>query len=191
MCALLSAAIGNILVLTKVVALWENDRVRDHLEYRMSPLTCLIADPFALVRVIHYSVWLIHNGLLNMDWYKYLYVTRSSERVVISCHAASISYEPLLSMCVLTRAHPLLIPAWAAPLVFEVLILVTTYWNAVDRPRRITESLASTLRKDGMTLYAIMAILRVFSLALVATQDARLVLLSVLFVFRFLCRVVC
>jgi hypothetical protein len=85
-------------------------------------------------------------------------------------------------MCILERGSALLIPAWSAPLLFELTVIAVTTWNAVDRPRQIGEGLASTLRMDGLFFFVIMAILRTFQVIMVSTRQARLTLIGVLFV---------
>jgi hypothetical protein len=60
-------------------------------------------------------------------------------------------------MCVATKTSKWLIPAGVAPLVFEILVLAATCWNAVDRPRSANMSLRSTLVSDGLTFFVVRA----------------------------------
>jgi hypothetical protein len=48
-----------------------------------------------------------------------------------------------------------LIPPWAAPLVFELLVLGATCWNAIDRPRSGDMPLRHVLHRDGITFFLV------------------------------------
>jgi hypothetical protein len=39
-------------------------------------------------------------------------------------------------------------------MVFEITVLGSTCWNAIDRPRNSSQPLARTLRHDGILLFA-------------------------------------
>jgi hypothetical protein len=90
-------------------------------------------------------------------------------------------------MCILQRGSVLLTVAWSFPLFFDLVVVAMTAWNAVDRSRLLDQPLASALRKDGMVFFIVMAVLRIVPLALLATLQARLTLLTVLFVVSVLC----
>jgi hypothetical protein len=90
-------------------------------------------------------------------------------------------------MCILQRGSVLLAVAWSFPLLFDLVVVAMAAWNAMDRPRVLDQPLASALRKDGMVFFIIMAALRIVPLALLATLQARLTLLTVLSVVSLLC----
>jgi hypothetical protein len=87
-------------------------------------------------------------------------------------------WSPLLSMCVVTRASPLTIAAWGAPLVFELVVLVALVWNALDRPRTSHTPLTRALLADGIIHFGFIACLRVMQVALAAAGPPRLVPLT-------------
>jgi hypothetical protein len=69
--------------------------------------------------------------------------------------ADSITWNPLVNMCNLSQSSYLVIPAWAAPLAFELLVLAALLWNNIDRPRGMEVKLAQALHEDGIMFYVV------------------------------------
>jgi hypothetical protein len=81
-------------------------------------------------------------------------------------------------MCVVSKASPLAITAWAAPFVFELVVLVALIWNVLDRPRTSQTPLARALLADGVIYFGVIACLRAMQLVLAAAGPPRLFLLT-------------
>jgi len=77
-------------------------------------------------------------------------------------------------MCVTTASTPLLIGVWASPvsgshllaltdiidvgrlkMIFEVLVLIATCWNALDRPTDGNMALIKSLQRDGIVFFLV------------------------------------
>ncbi|KAF8070273.1 hypothetical protein FPV67DRAFT_1008890 [Lyophyllum atratum] len=96
---------------------------------------------------------------------------------------SAISYSPFLSMCVISRTSPLLVAVWSSPALFEILVLTSTAWNAISRPRNAQLPLVRALHRDGLTFFMALTILRMVNLSLAITFRPELVLLAVFFVW--------
>ncbi|EGN99615.1 hypothetical protein SERLA73DRAFT_134913 [Serpula lacrymans var. lacrymans S7.3] len=94
-----------------------------------------------------------------------------------------IEYSTIAKMCAVTNTSPALIAVWAAPLLFELVVLAFTVVNAIARPRRANLMLVKALRRDGIMFFIAIACLRILNLALAATRKSALVLLAVYFVW--------
>jgi hypothetical protein len=91
---------------------------------------------------------------------------------------AAFTWDPVLSMCVARDTSAWFIPASAAPLVFELLVLGATCWNAVDRPRSAHMGLGRALQRDGIAFFVVLTLARATNLALVSAQRPALVMLA-------------
>lgn len=94
-----------------------------------------------------------------------------------------IRYNDFAQMCVITTATHWLIGVWASPMLFEVLVLLLTSWNAFDRPRMASLRLASALHRDGMTFFMALTTLRALNLALAITNKPSVMVIAVFFVW--------
>ncbi|GLB37230.1 hypothetical protein LshimejAT787_0402810 [Lyophyllum shimeji] len=95
----------------------------------------------------------------------------------------AISFSPVLSMCVVSRTSPLMVAVWASPALFEILVLTSTAWNAISRPRDARFPLVRALHRDGLTFFMALTILRMVNLSLATTFRPELVLLAAFFVW--------
>lgn len=85
------------------------------------------------------------------------------------CAVASVHWSDVVHMCVLTDTTTTYIAVWASPvcetcnhsqlslthlleqITFEILVLVSTVWNALDRPRGAGQRFIKALYRDGIT----------------------------------------
>jgi hypothetical protein len=112
---------------------------------------------------------------------------------------AGMTWNPIVNTCIVARVDPLMIATAAAPLAFELLMLVCICLNAFDRPRAVGVSLRHDLYHDGIVFFLvcicffpaidvdlltmtsqISAILRSVQLAMVTTLDPALGMLGIL-----------
>ncbi|KZT20289.1 hypothetical protein NEOLEDRAFT_1141009 [Neolentinus lepideus HHB14362 ss-1] len=65
-----------------------------------------------------------------------------------------VIYEPqLYHTCIVTK-RPRFLPAiWASQVAFDIYIVMATFLNAADRPRRIQSQLVSSLYRDGLVYF--------------------------------------
>ncbi|TFK75301.1 hypothetical protein BDN72DRAFT_832163 [Pluteus cervinus] len=149
-----------------------------------STISLATANLLVLLRVA--SLWEkdpVATKLLGVGFVLSTLSTFSSMVVALSRVYTSIQYFSVASMCVLIQTTDVLIVAWSCPLVFEVVVLLSTFWNAVSKPRDAQLPLARALHRDGMLVFLSLATLRVVNLALAATRRIDLVLLLVFFVW--------
>jgi hypothetical protein len=71
---------------------------------------------------------------------------------------------------------------WAAPLVFELIVLGALVWNVLDRPRVTSTTIARSLRNDGAMYYMSIATMRAIQTGLLATGKPRYFMLTNTFV---------
>ncbi|KAF5351984.1 hypothetical protein D9756_007380 [Leucocoprinus leucothites] len=95
----------------------------------------------------------------------------------------SVSFSPVFSMCILTKTTPKLIVVWAAPMVFEIIVLVATWWNALSVPREANMPLRSALHRDGVTFFMALTLLRSINISLASTRRPELVVIAVFWVW--------
>ncbi|KAJ3564323.1 hypothetical protein NP233_g8369 [Leucocoprinus birnbaumii] len=95
----------------------------------------------------------------------------------------SVVFSPPFHMCILTRTTPKLIIVWGAPMVFETIVLVATWWNALSVPREANMPLRTALHRDGVTFFMALTLLRSANLSLAATRRPELATTAVFWVW--------
>jgi len=95
----------------------------------------------------------------------------------------SIEYNEMADMCWATKTSPTLIAVWASPMLFELLVLISTCWNVFDRPRISELHFVKALHQDGIMFFASLTILRALNASLAAFHKASLVMLAIFFVW--------
>jgi hypothetical protein len=75
-----------------------------------------------------------------------------------------------------------MIPAWAAPIIFELVVLAALSRNTDYRSRQLDDMLAASLRRNGLAFYAVMLLLRVMQTVLVIPQKPGLLVVAALYV---------
>ncbi|TDL22654.1 hypothetical protein BD410DRAFT_722722 [Rickenella mellea] len=96
-----------------------------------------------------------------------------------------VQFNSIVHMCVSTSRSKALIAVWSSPLAFEVLVLMSTCWNAFDRPRESHTPLTKALYSDGITFFIVghLFSLRLLNLILAIVAPPSLTVLGVFFVW--------
>ncbi|PAV18996.1 hypothetical protein PNOK_0584000 [Pyrrhoderma noxium] len=94
-----------------------------------------------------------------------------------------ISYLPIVHMCVSTIPVKEIKAVWAAPMLFEVLVLISVCLNACARPRSKDTELARALSRDGIGFFSSLTILRLFNLILTSVARPSLLPVASFFVW--------
>ncbi|THH29619.1 hypothetical protein EUX98_g4571 [Antrodiella citrinella] len=151
MFGVISIGIANVLVLLRVVLLWEDRPV----------VFKFMSVGFSTGFIAQFVCMIIANIKLG----------------------PSISWSPIAKMCIISSSTPLYIAVWVSPMLFEVLVLVSTAVNALDRPRTAQTRIVSALHSDGVAYFFALTILRSLNLAMAATANPSLTLMTVFFVW--------
>jgi hypothetical protein len=94
----------------------------------------------------------------------------------------ALTFEPNLHMCVLThRGHVAIL--WAPGIFFELVVFCTTWYNALDRPRKSNVSMTTVLYRDGFSYFTILFCLRIANLVLAVAAPLSLIFLGVFFIW--------
>jgi hypothetical protein len=94
-----------------------------------------------------------------------------------------LSYNVFAKMCITETTTPFLAGVWACPMLFEVVVLISTIWNAIDRPTHGSIPLMRSLRRDGIVYFLSISAFRIINLALAATLRPDLAILLVFFIW--------
>ncbi|EKM54155.1 uncharacterized protein PHACADRAFT_196585 [Phanerochaete carnosa HHB-10118-sp] len=134
MLSLASVAVGNILVLMRVVILW--DRRRAVMELMVAGFIVCFSAQSALMVISLVKFW------------------------------PGLQWNSVAGMCITTTKTPFFSGVWAAPMFFEVLVLVSTVLNALDRPSQAALPITRSLHRDGITYFLAVTCFRVLNLTL-------------------------
>ncbi|KAL5528244.1 hypothetical protein ACEPAF_7380 [Sanghuangporus sanghuang] len=148
---IISVGIANVLVLLRVVNLWE----------RSSRIACIMFFGF-MVSFCATSALMV---------------------VVLVKLIPGVVYFPGVHMCVSTMPVTEIKALWAAPMLFEVLVLLAVCLNAFDRPHAQNCEVKRALARDGIGFFAALTVLRVFNLLLATLARPSLIVLGVYFVW--------
>jgi len=94
-----------------------------------------------------------------------------------------IQYSPIAKMCIFTSTTSALLAVWAPPMIFELLMLIITFWNTADRPRDGRMTFIYGLQIDGVPFFVILFLLRLMNLVFAASGGASRSLIGVFFVW--------
>ncbi|KAI0313001.1 hypothetical protein OF83DRAFT_592264 [Amylostereum chailletii] len=119
--SVISIGMANILVLFRVLLLWDNNR----------NILIVLAATF----VVSFSCTL---GFMIASVVK----LRDGVQYIEYVHA-----------CSTTTTTPAWVGVWASPLLFELVTLLLTLYNAFSRPRSENTGLTSTLHRDGLAFF--------------------------------------
>ncbi|KAL5523958.1 hypothetical protein ACEPAG_8131 [Sanghuangporus baumii] len=147
----ISVGIANVLVLLRVVNLWE----------RNSKIACIMFFGFTIS----------------------FCATSALMVVVLVKLIPGVVYFPEVHMCVSTMPVTEIKALWAAPMLFEVLVLLAVCLNAFDRPYAQNCEVKRALARDGIGFFAALTALRVFNLLLATVARPSLIVLGVFFVW--------
>ncbi|KAI0790880.1 hypothetical protein C8Q75DRAFT_806253 [Abortiporus biennis] len=149
--ALLSVAIANILVILRVIILWEHRPM----------IVKLMIGGFCATFSAQVATMLV--SLVHL--------------------VRGVFWSPEAGMCILTVSTPIFIAVWASPMLFEILVLIATIVNALDRPRGPHQRLTNALSRDGITYFLALTLFRALNLAFAATLNPSLTMLGSFFVW--------
>jgi len=76
-------------------------------------------------------------------------------------------YVPLVRSCTPTSKPRVILGVWVPGMVFDVLVLSLTSWNACSRPRRKSTPLAQALHRDGIIYFMILAGFRTLNMFMI------------------------
>ncbi|KAI0686934.1 hypothetical protein BC835DRAFT_1377849 [Cytidiella melzeri] len=76
------------------------------------------------------------------------------------------TYIPFLDTCAVFAKAPTLAPAWACIITFDSIVILLSFLNILDRPRRSNASILLFLRKDGAPFFLTVFALRYTGLIL-------------------------
>jgi len=96
-----------------------------------------------------------------------------------------------IGMCITTFTTRKLIGVWAAPMFFEVLVLLTTILNAFDRPHQARFHITKALYRDGVFYFCAVTTFRVLNLAFAIVGTPSTSMLSVFFAWAVITTVLC
>ncbi|KAH8079425.1 hypothetical protein BXZ70DRAFT_1012619 [Cristinia sonorae] len=159
MLGIITVGMANILVLLRVVLLWERR-------------------PFVL-RMMSF-------GFVSSFTVQIVCMVLANYRL-----RPSIEWSPIAKMCVVTQHTALYVAVWVAPMLFEILVIVFSVANALDRPRTVRTHIGSALHNDGVTYFVALTALRIINLALAATGNPSLALLAVFFIWSMTTTILC
>jgi len=143
--SVLSISMSNALVLLRVTTLWDQRR--------------------AVIRVL----------------FTILFASTCASLIFLVISLSSIipkiAYFESLQFCGVSpeaNTHYLSI-SWAIPLIFDVMAIIMTVLNALDRPRDMDTKMGQVLSEDGLFYFLGLALLRLFNILVVAIAPASLV----------------
>jgi len=103
--------------------------------------------------------------------------------VALSKMIPFLFYNSDFRTCFPTTKPPELPAAWACSMMYEVLVLTSVCWNALDRPRSNNSQLTLALHEDGFTFFAALTALRTFNLVLSIAAPSSLILVGSFFIW--------
>ncbi|KAH9949009.1 hypothetical protein B0H21DRAFT_731189 [Amylocystis lapponica] len=149
MMSVVSVGIANLLVLLRVVLLW------DH-----KPMILWL---MVLGFVVSFTAQISTMVLMLIDL------------------APGVVWSPVARMCITQKTSHIFTAVWASPMLFEVLVLVTTSMNALDRPRVAQLPIAKALRGDGIFFFLALTCLRIVNLIFAALNNSSMTMLVLYF----------
>jgi len=149
MIAVVSVSIMNLLVLLRVVLLW------DH-----RPMVMRL---MVLGFVVSFSAQLISMVFMLLDL------------------APSVIWSSAAGMCITLKSSRILAAVWGSPMVFEILVLVSTSINALDRPRVAQLPIMTALRGDGIFYFLTITCLRIINLSFATLDTPSMTMLIIYF----------
>ncbi|KAG2044093.1 hypothetical protein BDR03DRAFT_940740 [Suillus americanus] len=101
---------------------------------------------------------------------------------VVSSMMPLVVFEPYLHSCILTRKVNFVI-LWTPGIVFEFMIFVTTWWNALDQPLPQHAKMAKVMYRDGSIYFFVLFGLRLLNLILSIVSPLSLIFVGVFFIW--------
>ncbi|KAG0696334.1 hypothetical protein DFH29DRAFT_209326 [Suillus ampliporus] len=101
---------------------------------------------------------------------------------IVSTMLPFMVFEPYLHVCMLKEKVDLAI-LWAPGIVFEVMVFIMTWWNALDRPLPQHAKMAKVMYRDGSTYFFVLFALRLVNLVLSIAAPLSLTFLGIFFIW--------
>ncbi|KAG2064738.1 hypothetical protein BDR04DRAFT_955331, partial [Suillus decipiens] len=102
---------------------------------------------------------------------------------VVSSMMPFMIFEPYLQSCMLTQKVNFVV-LWApGVIVFEVMIFITTWWNALDQPLSQHTKMTKVMYRDGSIYFFVSGRLRLLNLILSIISPLSLIFLGVFFIW--------
>ncbi|KAF8839976.1 hypothetical protein BDN67DRAFT_969216 [Paxillus ammoniavirescens] len=101
---------------------------------------------------------------------------------VIHTSIPTLISAPILDGCTLNSKPPFAM-LWSPGIAFEVMVFVTTFWNACDRPRQRDVQMAKVLYRDGCVYFLGLFVLRLVNLVLSIVAPLSLMFLGLFFIW--------
>ncbi|KAK7685324.1 hypothetical protein QCA50_011688 [Cerrena zonata] len=95
----------------------------------------------------------------------------------------TVTWSEIANMCIVSSTTPTFIAVWAAPMLFEILVLVLTILNALDRPRGAQLPVVKALYRDGIIYFVALTTLRALNLGFASIRQPSLIMLGAFFVW--------
>jgi len=149
MIAVVSVGIMNLLVLLRVVLLWDHKP--------------MILRLMVLGFIVSFLSQLITMVVMLIDL------------------SPSVIWVPVAYMCMTMKSSRILIAVWGSPMIFEVLVLVSTSINALDRPRVAQLPITKALRGDGILYFLTITCLRIINLSFSTLNNPSMTMLIIYF----------
>ncbi|KAI0042704.1 hypothetical protein FA95DRAFT_1564034 [Auriscalpium vulgare] len=138
--------------------------------------------------IVLLRLWVLWERRVRLvAWTLYLFVltvlsTFGIMTWVVLQMADNLFYSPVLNACILEkRLHTTAL--WIPGVLFEVMIFVTTWYNALNRPRVGNEQLRYALYRDGIFYFLILMFLRISNLVLAITAPLSATLIGLFFIW--------
>ncbi|KAF9220608.1 hypothetical protein BS17DRAFT_786812 [Gyrodon lividus] len=94
----------------------------------------------------------------------------------------TLMFEPMLHVCTLT-SKPAFVMLWSPGIAFELMVFITTFWNAFDRPRQQDTQMAKVLYRDGSVYFFGLFALRLVNMVLSIVAPLSLMFLGLFFIW--------
>lgn len=101
---------------------------------------------------------------------------------VVSSMMPLVVFEPYLHSCILTQKVNFVI-LWTPGIVFEFMIFIMTWWNALDQPLPQHAKMAKVMYRDGSIYFFVLFGLRLLNLVLSIVSPLSLMFLGVFFIW--------
>ncbi|KAI0733126.1 hypothetical protein C8Q72DRAFT_895175, partial [Fomitopsis betulina] len=165
------------------------DTVCKHFIFTVSMLAVIsigIANMLVLLRVV--ILWDEHPVVLKLMVAAYItsFVTQAVTIIITLIKILpGVAWSSAAGTCVAAYSSRLIVAVWASPMLFELFVLISTSWNALDRPTSAQTPLTKALHSDGILYFAAVSLLRLFNVILSGLSISRpsFTLLGVFFVW--------
>jgi len=112
---------------------------------------------------------------LTIGWGITYFATLIIGCIILAQITPLVIVVPGFNICGVTSIPKLIRVIWLSPIFFELLVFMMTVWNAYDRPRHKTDSVAKALVRDGLLYFISLSLLRIFNFIITDVAPTALV----------------